>query len=93
MGEVCRARDTKLHREVAWKILPETQLPPAQRRQPVRMIDPADFFVGVPGRPYDIPADGRRFLMIKDEATSSGIAVINVALNWTGELERLVPID
>jgi hypothetical protein len=56
-------------------------------------IDASPYFLGTAGRPFDISADGRRFLMIKDEATSGGGATINVVLNWTEELKRLVPID
>jgi len=40
-------------------------------------------------RQYDVTPDGRRFLMIKQERT--GIAQINVVLNWFEELKRLVP--
>jgi serine/threonine-protein kinase len=37
---------------------------------------------------YDISPDGQRFLMVKDEA---GSGRLNVVLNWTDELNRLVP--
>ena len=46
------------------------------------------FFVGT--RNYDVTADGERFLMIKDEAQSSG--VINIVLNWFEELKARVPL-
>jgi hypothetical protein len=58
----------------------------------VRTIDASGYFLGAAGRTFDISADGRRFLMIKEDATSGG-ATINVVLNWTEELNRLVPID
>jgi Tol biopolymer transport system component len=38
---------------------------------------------------YDLSADGERFLMVKDEA---GSGRLNVVLNWSEELKRLVPI-
>ena len=46
------------------------------------------FFRGT--RNYDVTADGERFLMIKDEAQSSG--VINIVLNWFEELKARVPV-
>ena len=42
-------------------------------------------------RQYDVTLDGQRFLMIKQEQT--GVAQINVVLNWFEELKRLVPTD
>jgi serine/threonine-protein kinase len=58
----------------------------------IRTIDVSEYFLTLIGRTFDISADGRRFLMIKDEPTSGG-AIINVVLNWTEELKRLVPIN
>jgi len=45
------------------------------------------------GRPnYDVSADGQRFLMLKPvEQQQAGPTQINVVLNWTEELKRLVP--
>jgi len=40
---------------------------------------------------YDISLDGQRFLMIKQEQEEE--PQINVILNWTEELKRLVPTD
>jgi serine/threonine-protein kinase len=40
---------------------------------------------------YDVTADGQRFLMIQDSATQVFPSQINVVLNWTEELKRLVP--
>ncbi len=37
---------------------------------------------------YDISSDGQRFLMVKSE---SGVAHLNVVLNWFSELARLAP--
>jgi serine/threonine-protein kinase len=58
----------------------------------IRTIDASGYFLAAAGRTFDISADGRRFLMIKEEATPGG-ATINVVLNWTEELKGLVPID
>jgi len=43
---------------------------------------------------YDVTADGQRFLMLAPVASQSdGATQINVVLNWTEELKRLVPIE
>jgi serine/threonine-protein kinase len=59
---------------------------------PVRTINVSEYLLDPQGRAYDISPDGRRFLMIKNDSTS-GAATINVVLNWTEELKRLVPIN
>jgi eukaryotic-like serine/threonine-protein kinase len=59
---------------------------------PVRTINVAEYLLDPVGRPYDISPDGRRFLMIRND-TMSGAATINVVLNWTEELKRLVRVD
>jgi serine/threonine-protein kinase len=42
--------------------------------------------------PYDVSADGQRFLMIKEDATAATARTgLIVVLNWTEELKRLVP--
>jgi hypothetical protein len=39
---------------------------------------------------YDVTADGKRFLMIKDEAPDKALSrQIVVVLGWAGELERM----
>ena len=53
------------------------------------------WYVGQPGRTYDVSADGQRFLMIKDAAGGNQTAPsanINVVLNWTEELRQRVPL-
>ena len=40
---------------------------------------------------YDISRDGKRFLMIKEEELPEAEDQINVVLNWSEELKRLVP--
>ena len=49
-------------------------------------------FVGVLARAYDISPDGKRFLIVEegDDVSASGANII-VVLNWTEELQRLVP--
>jgi serine/threonine-protein kinase len=43
---------------------------------------------------YDVSEDGQRFLMLKNGAETSAVSPeIVVVLNWTEELERLVPRD
>ncbi len=41
---------------------------------------------------YDVSSDGRRFLMVKPVEEQRGPTRINVVLNWTEELKRLVAI-
>ncbi len=49
---------------------------------------------GTPGyQYYDISPDGKRFLMIKEEALPEAAAQINVILNWFEELKRLAPTN
>ena len=48
-------------------------------------------FINVPGRSYDLSADGERFLVILDEGTEEFSRHVEVVLNWFDELERLVP--
>ncbi len=52
------------------------------------------YFVGTPGRTYDISPDGERFLMIKesgsDETSSTEFILVQ---NWFEELKRLVPTE
>ncbi len=47
-----------------------------------------------PGYPeYDVTADGQRFVMVQPVEPESVQTQINVILNWTEELKRLVPTD
>jgi serine/threonine-protein kinase len=57
-----------------------------------RVVDLSEYNIGTEGRGFDISPDGRRFLVTRnDEAEPGGRAEINVVLNWTEELKRLVP--
>jgi eukaryotic-like serine/threonine-protein kinase len=40
---------------------------------------------------YDVSPDGQRFLMIKASEQESAATQVNVVLNWSDELRRLVP--
>ncbi len=51
----------------------------------------ASVLVGVPN--YDVSPDGQRFLMIKQSEQATPVTQINVVLNWTEELKRLVPAN
>jgi eukaryotic-like serine/threonine-protein kinase len=43
---------------------------------------------------YDVSPDGQRFLMLKPvEQDQAALTLINLVLNWTEELKRLVPIE
>jgi hypothetical protein len=42
-------------------------------------------------RHYDVTSDGRRFLMLKESEQAAAASRIDVVLNWTEELKRLVP--
>ena len=58
----------------------------------VRVIDASVYSTVPAGRNFDISHDGRRFLMIKNEAAPSATQ-IHVVLNWFEELKRLVPAN
>ena len=44
---------------------------------------------GVPG--YDISPDGKRFLRVQLTSPEASQTQVNLILNWTEELKRLVP--
>jgi serine/threonine-protein kinase len=47
-------------------------------------------FDNYPG--YAVTADGRRFVMIKEDDQITSANVINVVLNWTSELKQRIPV-
>jgi serine/threonine-protein kinase len=62
--------------------------------RPQRVLDRA-YFRGrglSQGGSYDVARDGRRFLMVKDEAQDEQQARIVVVRHWIEELRRLVPV-
>ena len=56
------------------------------------LFESSGYFQGR-NRAYDIAPDGQRFLMIKLRDVSQVSSQINIVVNWTEELERLVPTD
>ena len=70
---------------------------PVQMQPDLRPGKSRELFEGtVPNdqvRRYDLTPDGRKFLMIKEGQQKSAPAQINVVLNWSEELKRLVPTD
>jgi serine/threonine protein kinase len=79
MSEVYRARDPRLHLEVAIKVLAR-----AFSRDPARLARCRK----------DVTPDGRRFLMLRaSEQPSPPVTHINVVLNWFEELKRRVPVE
>ena len=56
------------------------------------LFESSGYFQGR-NRAYDIAPDGQRFLMIKLRDVSQVSSQINVVVNWTEELKRLVPTD
>ncbi len=82
MGEVDRAREQRLRRTAALNVLP-TRLASTPG---LRSCGPP----GATSSNYNVTADGKRFLMIKDEARDKPLSrQIVVAQGWTGELERM----
>ncbi len=68
-----------------------------QEQPNLRVSEPWELFEGTsltwpPVRHYDLTLDGQRFVMVKrgEEALPTQI---NVVLNWTEELKRLVPTE
>jgi hypothetical protein len=52
------------------------------------------YYVGSVGaggqtRQYDVSPDGKRFVMIKEDATGASVAGLIVVEHWTEELKRL----
>jgi serine/threonine protein kinase len=85
MGEVYRARDSKLKREVAIKVLPEAFAQGPERLVRFELFEQHYAFgAGITIANYDVSRDGKRFLMVKDEA---GAGRLNVVLNAFRELE------
>ena len=52
------------------------------------------YLLGVAGnQTFDVSPDGQRFLMIREDQTTSNQAQLVVVQNWFEELQRLVPVD
>jgi serine/threonine-protein kinase len=59
---------------------------------PAPLFDVRPYFLLPVGRPFDISPDGSRFLMIAEPDDQGGDRM-NVVVNWSEELKRLVPVD
>jgi len=46
-----------------------------------------------PDANYDVTSDGRRFLMVETVEPEAPVTQLNVVLNWSEELKRLVPTN
>jgi serine/threonine-protein kinase len=70
-----------------------TTTQPAFRASKPEVLFERPYWTVYPGRIYDVTADGRRFLMIKESEQAAAAVHINVVQNWLEELRRLVPVD
>jgi serine/threonine protein kinase len=87
MGEVYRARDTQLNRDVALKIVPEAFATDPDRL--ARFKREAQVLASL-----NHPPDSQRFLMLKPDVSSQQTAAspsLVVVLNWLEELKARVP--
>jgi hypothetical protein len=97
MGEVSRARDTKLERDVALKIFSVSEKGLMRVRVAVAQGS-ATASVGQPSlalelsglTSFDVSPDGRTFAITRVPVERAA-RKIRVVLNWTEELRRLVP--
>ena len=59
---------------------------------PAKALFRGQYYTLQAGRSYDVSADGKRFLLIKDAAPRAAAALqLVVVLHWSEELRRLVP--
>jgi serine/threonine-protein kinase len=72
----------------------DVTLTPAFSAGKPRQLFDGQFFSSVfplTGRSYDVTADGRRFLMVKETEQATSPVKLNIVVNWFEELTRLVP--
>ena len=95
MGEVYRAKDTRLNRDVAIKVLPELFAHDPETlarfsREAQLLASFTEFAFGsgwTYGAPYDTAADGRFLALVRTEAAPA--LHVRVVLGWDRELARL----
>ena len=85
MGEVYRARDTQLERDVAIKVLPRTLAGDPERL--------ARFDYNINYHNYDVTADGKRFLVNTNgsslaNASTAAVPPLKVMVNWNAEAKK-----
>ena len=104
MGEVYRARDTRLKRDIALKILPQSvagdpdRLARFQREVEVlAALNHPNAPVAVPGASGNLPGghgfadasrDGRELLFARPVTDTAPRAPMNVLINWTPDASR-----
>lgn len=90
MGEVSRARDTKLNRQVAIKVLPDALRVP----NIATIYDLAERAPCVNRRNVDAMPDGRRVIGVMTAgALAAGESNVHVVLNWFTELTQRVALQ
>ena len=52
---------------------------------------PGEYDATTPLRSWDVSADGKRFLLMRVQASDRPVTTVNVVLNWFEELKRRVP--
>lgn len=83
MGEVFRARDTQLHRDVALKVLPAALV--EEKGVLALVLEHAEGF-------YDGAKDGKRMAVVqfaRGDAAKAEASHAVLAFDWTEELKRL----
>jgi eukaryotic-like serine/threonine-protein kinase len=63
---------------------------------PHMLFEKPGYFTSTTRADYDVSPDGKRFLMMKatkQQETQTALTQINVVMNWTEELKRLVPVN
>jgi hypothetical protein len=83
MGEVYRARDTRLRRDVGVKVLPSPFADDAERRARFEREVPRELFP-LPDDAIDwVPMKGGHSFLVGVQATKALPAPIQVVLNWS----------
>jgi serine/threonine-protein kinase len=74
-------------------VMPVQTTPVFSFGNPTKLFE-GPWYAGVPGRTYDVAADGQRFLMIKEAINTDPAAaqsMLYVVVNWTEELKQRLP--